>query len=241
MRPHEGVDAGQRGIDGATEANATSARSSIHVEPTGNFTSAVGGPPQYDELSHPNVESGQIAHDAAVRDEHQRRSVTLLGDRVLDVLDLPASKLSVIERAEQCAPLFDSPEGEPGRVEATAAGTRQHRADRDPLLAKRLANLSGLTSPALVQVALRRAVVELCVRRIEPAGSEAVAQHHDGARRPQGVPEGIRGRLSVHDERKAYGERHGDPCESKTSEKTAASRTLHWLTPGSACPVDHRR
>src|SRR5262245_51440664 len=119
----------------------------------------------------------------------------MLGDRLLDVLDLPAAKLGVVERAEERVPFLDASESEPGGVEATTAGTRQHRADHDAVLSKRFAHLAGLAAPAVVQVALRRTVVELRIGRIEPAGREAVAQHHDDARRPQRLPDGIGARL----------------------------------------------
>src|SRR5712691_756903 len=213
----------------------TPARPSIHVEPTGDRMRAFSRTPEYHELAHANVETGHIAHDTAVRDQDQRRSVAVLGDRLLDFLDLPASKLRVTERAQERVPRFDPSESEPGRIQATAAGTRQDRADRDPVLAKRLADLSRLMPPAVVQVALRRAVVEPGVGRIEPARRKAVAQHHDSARCPQGFPDRIRGGLRLH------GERHGDASKRERSEKAAAIGGLHRLAPSSACPLDHRR
>src|SRR5262249_57399520 len=98
-------------------------------------------------------------------------------------------------------PRLRGAEGKSSGAHARAAGTRQALARLDALLLERLADAHGESAPQLVEMALRAAVVEPRVGRIEAAGRVAVTEDDDAARRAQGIPHGVRGLRRRHDER----------------------------------------
>src|SRR5262249_3027025 len=112
-----------------------------------------------------------------------------------------AAEAPIRERSLERIPRLDAPKGQPSGVEAPAARTRKHPADRDAVLPKRLTDEPGLLAAALIEIALRGAVVESGVGRIEPTGREAVAQHHDTAICLQDVPDRVSGVRDRRDER----------------------------------------
>src|SRR5262245_14028187 len=81
---------------------------------------------------------------------------------------------------------------EASRVKTAAAWTRQHRADRDVVRLERFTETPRLRAAALVEIALRRAVVELRVGRIEAARRVAVTEHDDGSRSAKRFPDRLR-------------------------------------------------
>src|SRR6266536_364309 len=111
--------------------SAASGAGSVNVELPGDGVAAVGLAPQDDERAHPDVEPRQIRHDAAMRDQDQGRSARVLGDRLPDLDELTAAELLVPERALEHVPRPGLPEGQPRRVETTAARTGEHGADGD--------------------------------------------------------------------------------------------------------------
>src|SRR5262245_17587137 len=153
----------------------------LRVVPAGDGMAAVAGAPPDDELAHADVEAGQVAHDAAVGDEHERRTAQMRADGLPDLRDLALAALGVVQRALQRLPRLYAATGEPRRLEAAAARAREDVADGDPVLAKRLADPRGLRPAAVVQVALRRAVLELRVGRVERPGGIAVAEDDHAA------------------------------------------------------------
>jgi len=144
---------------------------------------AIGRPPQDDELSHPYAETSYIGDHAAMGDQDQRQPIAMRGDLLLDLGDLAPATFHVVERALQDIPRLRLPEGQAGRVQAAAARARQYRADRDPVLPKRVADPLSLRAATFVEVALGRAVVEPGARRIEAARGKAVTQDHNGTGR----------------------------------------------------------
>src|SRR6185295_7333998 len=137
----------------------------IDVELARDRMASIGRAPQDDKPAHLYVETGQVGHHTAVRHQYQRRPTPMARDGFPDLDKLALTPFRIIERALQDLPRLRLPEGQTGGVQTSAARARQHRADRDTVLPKRLANPPGLRPPSFVQIALRRAVVEPGVGR----------------------------------------------------------------------------
>src|SRR5262249_21331600 len=112
------------------------------------------------------------------------------------------------------APGLDPAERQTRGVQTAAARAREHLADLDGILAESLADPLRLRAAVVVQVALRRTVIELRVRRIEAAGCIAVPQYHDGARCAHRVPAGFGRGGSGRGDAEERGEQpsEGPPC-----------------------------
>src|SRR5262249_30535494 len=129
------------------------------------------------------------------------------GHPVFDLGDQSAPQIRIVQASLEHVPRLRASEGQSSGVHASAARTRQNLAHLDALLLERLADAHGLSAPLLVEIALRAAVVEPRVGRIEAAGRVAVTEDDDAARRAQGIPHGVRGL------RRRHGERIGDDDE----------------------------
>ena len=126
----------------------------------------------------------------AVRHQDHGGPVPVRRDRVL-ISAYDARRRSAVERALQHLPGLRCPKA---RRAVSATGTAGSIAPRRPRsrVAGTPRRSAGLCPARGVEVALSRAVVEPGVRRIEPTGGEAVAQHHDAAGRAQRVPNRFR-------------------------------------------------
>src|SRR5207245_6562913 len=99
--------------------------------------------------------------------------MAVLAHHLLELVDALPPKLRVVESALKWVPRLDPSKREPGGVETSTARTREHRPDRDAVLPKRLADQPGLTSAAVVEIALGGTVIEPGVGRIEATRGEA--------------------------------------------------------------------
>src|SRR5262245_1283732 len=105
---------------------------------------AADGPAQHDERAHRHAQAGEVANNAAVGDEHERRPGLVSVEHRADLGELAVAEGRVTERATEWRPRLGPTEGQACRLHAAAARARQDPAHRDALAPERLTDPPGL-------------------------------------------------------------------------------------------------